>query len=86
MTLAGPRSAETLAQLGVSFHEVRYCPHRVPPLSCYCRKPGPAMGVELIAKHALDPRQCIYVGDMTTDRSFAERCGFQFVDHGEFFA
>ena len=33
-----------------------------------------------------DPRQCTYVGDQTTDRSFAQRCGFQFVDQAEFFA
>lgn len=78
--------AETLRQLGVNFQEVRYCPHSIPPLSCYCRKPGPGMGVELITKYKLDPRQCVYVGDMTTDRSFAARCGFQFVDHDTFFA
>jgi HAD superfamily hydrolase (TIGR01662 family) len=77
--------AETLRQLGLTFHEVRYCPHKVPPISCYCRKPGPGMGVELIAKYKLDPRQCIYVGDLGTDASFAARCGFRFVDHNEFF-
>jgi HAD superfamily hydrolase (TIGR01662 family) len=76
---------ETLRQLGLKFGEVRYCPHKVPPISCYCRKPGPGMGVELIVKYKLDPRQCIYVGDAGTDRSFAERCGFQFIDEAEFF-
>jgi 3-deoxy-D-manno-octulosonate 8-phosphate phosphatase KdsC-like HAD superfamily phosphatase len=44
------------------------------------------MGVELIVKYKLDPRQTVYVGDMTTDKSFAGRCGFQFVDHEAFFA
>jgi HAD superfamily hydrolase (TIGR01662 family) len=77
--------AETLRQLGLTFREVRYCPHKVPPISCYCRKPGPGMGVELIVKYKLDPAQCIYVGDAGTDRSFAARCGFRFVDHNEFF-
>lgn len=76
---------ETLKQLGVKFEEVLYCPHKVPPITCYCRKPGPGMGVELIYKYKLDPRQCIYVGDMTTDKSFAGRCGFKFVDHDAFF-
>jgi HAD superfamily hydrolase (TIGR01662 family) len=76
---------ETLRQLGVEFRDVRYCPHKVPPISCYCRKPGPGMGVELIVRHKLDPRQCIYVGDAGTDRSFAERCGFRFIDQAEFF-
>jgi HAD superfamily hydrolase (TIGR01662 family) len=78
--------AETLKQLGVNFKEVRYCPHKVPPISCYCRKPGPGMGVELVARYQLDPRQCIYVGDLGTDKSFAQRCGFQFVEHTRFFA
>jgi HAD superfamily hydrolase (TIGR01662 family) len=77
--------AETLRQLGLTFKEVRYCPHKVPPISCYCRKPGPGMGVELIARHRLDPRQCLYVGDLGTDATFAARCGFRFVDHNEFF-
>jgi HAD superfamily hydrolase (TIGR01662 family) len=80
---------ETLKQLGlapgVKFEEVLYCPHKVPPITCYCRKPGSGMGVQLIYKYKLDPRQCIYVGDMTTDKSFAGRCGFKFVDHDEFF-
>jgi len=76
---------ETLRQLGLTFKEVRFCPHKVPPISCYCRKPGPGMGVELIVKYKLDPRQCMYVGDLGTDASFAARCGFQFVDHNEFF-
>jgi HAD superfamily hydrolase (TIGR01662 family) len=76
---------ETLRQLGLTFREVRYCPHKVPPISCYCRKPSPGMGVELIARYKLDPRQCIYVGDAATDRAFASRCGFQFADQEEFF-
>ena len=77
--------AETLRQLKLTFKEVRYCPHKVPPISCYCRKPGPGMGVELIVKYKLDPRQCLYVGDLGTDKSFAQRCGFQFAEHTEFF-
>ena len=76
---------ETLKQLGVKFEEVLYCPHKVPPITCYCRKPGCGLGIELICRYKLDPKQCIYVGDMTTDKSFAGRCGFKFVDHDEFF-
>jgi HAD superfamily hydrolase (TIGR01662 family) len=77
--------AETTRQLGLVFADIRHCPHSVPPISCYCRKPGPGMGVELIVKHRLDPRRCIYVGDRGTDKSFAERCGFQFIDQSELF-
>jgi len=76
---------ETLRQMGIAFDVVKFCPHKVPPISCYCRKPGPGMGVELIVTYKLDPRQCYYVGDLGTDASFAARCGFQFVDHNVFF-
>jgi HAD superfamily hydrolase (TIGR01662 family) len=77
---------ETVRQLGVAFDEILFCPHKVPPLTCYCRKPNPGMGVELIVRHKLDPRQCFYVGDAGTDRTFAEKCGFRFIPQDEYFA
>lgn len=76
---------ETTKQLGVEFKEILYCPHKVPPITCYCRKPGVGMAVELIYRYKLDPRKCTYVGDMTTDKSFATRAGFKYVDHNEYF-
>src|SRR5262249_23648017 len=78
--------AETAKQLGVEFDEVLFCPHKVPPLGCYCRKPNPGLGVELIVKHKLDPRQCVFVGDQTTDKTFAQKCGFTYVDQATYFA
>lgn len=63
-----------------------FCPHKVPPISCYCRKPGPALGVHFIEKYRLDPAQCIMVGDQKSDATFAKRCGFQYQDQAEFFA
>lgn len=62
-----------------------YCPHKVPPVSCYCRKPQSGMGVYLVRKHGLDPKKCTYVGDQTTDSTFARRMGFQYEDHKDFF-
>lgn len=76
---------ETVKQLGVEFKDILYCPHKVPPITCYCRKPGCGMGVELIWKYKLNPPKCVYVGDMTTDKTFAARCGFKFEDHSDFF-
>lgn len=70
--------------LGVDI-DVRFCPHSVPPITCFCRKPGPGLGVALIIEYKLDPAQCIMVGDMTTDKTFAARCGFKFVDQDVFF-
>lgn len=62
-----------------------FCKHGSFPVSCYCRKPQAGIGVHLTRLYDLDPAQCIMVGDLTTDRSFATRCGFKFADAGEFF-
>lgn len=70
--------------LDVDF-EYLVCPHPAYPQVCYCRKPMPGMGVVFIEKYKLDPSQCIMVGDMKTDNTFANRCGFQFIHASNFF-
>jgi len=70
--------------LGVDI-EYYYCPHRVPPITCYCRKPQSGLGVHLIETHKLNPAECIYVGDRGTDKTFAKRLGFNYVDANDFF-
>ena len=62
-----------------------FCPHNVPPVNCYCRKPGPMNGVLHIERYKLDASQCIFVGDATTDATFATRCGFKYFHPDEFF-
>ena len=74
----------TNKQLGLDI-EYRFCPHQSAPISCYCRKPQVGIGVEFMLKHKLSRKDCIFVGDMTTDKTFATRCGFQYVDQAEFF-
>lgn len=74
----------TNKQLGLDI-EYRFCPHQSAPISCYCRKPMNGIGVEFIMKHKLKASECYFVGDMTSDRTFATRCGFQYVDQAEFF-
>jgi D-glycero-D-manno-heptose 1,7-bisphosphate phosphatase len=73
----------TNKQLGV-YIDYRYCPHNVPP-NCYCRKPQSGMAMELIEEYLLDPKKCIFVGDQTTDKTFAERVGFTYADQKDFF-
>jgi HAD superfamily hydrolase (TIGR01662 family) len=75
---------KTMDLLGIKF-PVKFCGHSVPPIICYCRKPAPGMGVEFIEEYKLNPSECIMVGDMTSDATFAKRCGFQFVDADVFF-
>lgn len=55
------------------------------PITSWLRKPMPGMGVQFIWEHKLDPSQCIMVGDMTSDKTFAGRCGFQFQWAKDFF-
>jgi len=71
--------------LGIEI-EYMFCPHNIPPVVCYCRKPHPGMGALFISKYKLNPAECIMVGDQTTDETFAERCGFQYQDAAKFFA
>lgn len=70
--------------LGVDI-EFQFCPHQSAPIACYCRKPMPGLGVDFIIKHKLKAKDCIFVGDMTTDKTFASRAGFQYMDQAEFF-
>lgn len=56
-----------------------FCPDAAFPIKSYDRKPLPGMGVKHVVKYKLDPSKCIYVGDATTDKTFAFRCGFKFV-------
>lgn len=68
-------------------HEIDFLfdPTKVPPLSSYNRKPCPGMGVQHIFKNQLDPKQCIMVGDATSDKTFAGRCGFEYRTTKAFF-
>ncbi len=70
--------------LGVDIEYV-FCPHQSAPPMCYCRKPFSGWGVHFIRKHELSRKDTIFVGDMTTDKTFAARSGFQYVDQAEFF-
>lgn len=65
--------------------DVQFCPHASGPPQCWCQKPLPGMGVVHIERYKLDPSQCIYVGDMTKDATFAKRCGFRFYLASDFF-
>jgi D-glycero-D-manno-heptose 1,7-bisphosphate phosphatase len=65
--------------------EYKYCPHRPGPIMCYCRKPQVGMPLYFILKHKLDPKQCIFVGDQTSDNTCATRVGIPYVDQATFF-
>ena len=71
------------ARLGVAI-ETLDCLHLAGPPICWCRRPLPGLGVVCVHRHRLDPGRCLYVGAGPQDPAFARRCGFQYVDAGEF--
>lgn len=75
---------ETNRLLGLNI-EYNFCPHPSNPVMCYCRKPAPGMAAIFIEKYKLLPSKCIMVGDMTSDKTFANRSGFEFVHVNDFF-
>ncbi len=74
----------TNKQLGIDI-EYKFCPHQSAPISCYCRKPQTGIFIDFMIKYKLDRKQCIFVGDMTSDKTMATRAGIQYVDQYEFF-
>lgn len=70
--------------LGFDIHYT-FCPHQSNPPVCFCRKPQSSNGVYLINKYKLNPSQCIFVGDQTSDKTFANRVGFKYYDVSDFF-
>lgn len=76
--------AQTNKLLG---HDVKwvFCTHNIPPVTCYCRKPHPGLGVLLIEQYHLKRAGCLFIGDQRTDETFSQRCGFQFQYVDEFF-
>lgn len=76
----------TVDLLDLPVEEVCYCPHPAFPVSCFCRKPMPGMGVYLMRRHQLSLEHLVVVGDMDSDATFASGLGARYVDAQEFFS
>jgi len=76
----------TVELLGLPIAEIAFCPHQAFPLSCYCRKPMPGLGVYLMQRHLLAREHLIVVGDMDSDAEFAVGLGARYFDAGDFFS
>ena len=71
---------QKLAEKGGEISDVAFCPHHPdaqnPELrDCQCRKPKPAMLLDLATRHNIDLAQSIMVGDRTTDIDAANAAG-----------
>ncbi len=89
---AGRRTAAEVESVFERTHELlgvrldhRYCTHGDGPAVCWCRRPLPGLGVELILRHRLDPDRCVYVGREPSDRTFARVLGLGFTDADDAF-
>lgn len=65
--------------------EILYCSHQATSAGVWRRKPMPGMAVELIERHRLDRDRCVVVGDLESDREFAELAGMEFQWASELF-
>lgn len=61
-------------RLGSPFTDWRLCPHGDED-ACACRKPKPAMFLDLARSYGIDLAASTHVGDSTKDREAAERAG-----------
>jgi len=75
----------TIELLGLPVTEVRYCPHKAFPATCYCRKPMPGFGVDLMRKYQLSREHLVMVGDMDSDARFARTIGATYHSADAFF-
>ena len=73
-TACNRKLAEILAEFGVGFQEMLYCPH-APEAGCACRKPAPGMWQTLENNHCLEAASAIMVGDKVEDMLFARNAG-----------
>ena len=64
-----------LAVTGSPLTDEAFCPHD-PDAGCSCRKPALGMWHELRARHNLEARECMIVGDKTGDLEFGYAAGF----------
>lgn len=78
--------SRTIELLGLPVAEVLYCPHPAFPVACFCRKPLPGLGVSLIQRHKLAREHLTMVGDMDSDREFAQALGAKYITAEELFA
>jgi HAD superfamily hydrolase (TIGR01662 family) len=75
----------TVELLGLPVKEIAYCPHPAFPVGCFCRKPLPGLGVQLLLRHRLGRAHTIMVGDMDSDEDFARALGVKYHTAEAFF-
>lgn len=65
---------DTLASQGITFDEIRICPHK-PADGCDCRKPKAGHLGDFLQRHSVDMARSAVIGDRLTDLEFARNIG-----------
>lgn len=68
------RVEKLLLDYDVSIKKIVFCPHH-PEMNCKCRKPKPAMGLEIINSLGFKFEDTVVIGDQETDLEFAKNLG-----------
>lgn len=68
------RLAELLDAGGVQLDGIYFCPH-LPEDGCNCRKPGPGMIRQAVARHGFDPARGFVIGDKGVDVALGRAVG-----------
>jgi D-glycero-D-manno-heptose 1,7-bisphosphate phosphatase len=72
-------NAAMLRQIGLGddlFEDTCICPE-TPDQPQQYRKPSPRYGLEILRRHAIEPRRAVYIGDNTSDLLTARNVGCQ---------
>ena len=67
---------DVLRPHGITLTGVYHCPH-APTEGCMCRKPMPGLILKAIARHDIERRDSILIGDKVTDMQAAHAAGVQ---------
>ncbi|MDX9750937.1 MAG: HAD family hydrolase [Flavobacteriales bacterium] len=64
-----------LKEHGVGLTDILYCPHHPDQGRCLCRKPGALLLERACARHGIDPRASVMIGDRERDVAAARAIG-----------
>lgn len=64
-----------LAERGIQFADILYCPHHPSRGRCLCRKPGSLLLERAMARHGIDPARSVMIGDRDRDVEAAQGAG-----------
>lgn len=67
--------SSTFERAGINFLETYYCPHHDEISKCLCRKPLPGMIEKATARHHIDKKKSVMIGDTWRDVEAAEAAG-----------